>query len=128
MSERNKATLKKANAAISAGDHDGFLAHCTEDTEWTFVGERTLKGKAAVRRWMKTAYAEPPRFKVAHLIAEGNFVVAMGDITLKDKDGRDARHSYCDVWRFRRGKMAGLMAFVVQTKTNAKGRSRRGPG
>jgi len=114
MSEKNKTTLKKANAAISAGDHEGFLVHCTEDTKWEFVGEQTLKGKKAVRRWMKTAYVEPPRFKVARLIDGEDFVVALGEITLKNAAGRAARHSYCDVWRFRRGKLAELRAFVVK--------------
>ncbi len=126
MPDKNTATLQKANAAISAGDHEGFLVHCTEDTAWEFVGEQTLKGKKAVRRWMKTAYAEPPRFKVSRLIAANDFVVAMGDITLKDDGGRDVPHSYCDVWRFRRGKMAGLRAFVVKKKvTRAKRPARR---
>lgn len=45
MSEKNKATLEKANAAIAEGDHEGFLSFCTDDTEWTFVGDKTLKGK-----------------------------------------------------------------------------------
>ena len=126
MSEKNKATLMKGNAAIAAGDNEGFLVHCTEDTKWMFEGDQTLKGKMAVRRWMKTAYAEPPRFKVTQLIADSDFVVAMGEIVLKGEDGKDARHSYCDVWRFRRGKMAELRAFVVKVKAKAKRRSRSG--
>ena len=116
MSDENKATLRKANAAISAGDYEGFLAHCTEDTTWTFVGEQTLAGKQAVREWMKTAYVEPPKFKVARLIAEGDDVVAIGEILLKDESGEEARNEYCDVWSFRDGKMSGLSAFVVPSK------------
>lgn len=125
MSENNKATLMKGNAAIAAGDNEGFLVHCTGDTKWMFVGDRTLKGKKAVRRWMKIAYEKPPRFKVTRLIADHDFVVAMGEITLKGEDGKDARHSYCDVWRFRRGKMAELRAFVVKVKAVRKARSDR---
>lgn len=110
----HKTTLQQANAAIGAGDYEGFLAHCTDDTEWTFVGEQTLRGKQAVREWMKTAYQQPPRFQVRHLIAEDDFVVAVGTITLPDDDGQDAEHEYSDVWRFRDGKMAGLRAFVLK--------------
>ena len=116
MSERNKATLTKANAAITKGDHEGFLAFCTEDTEWTFVGERTLTGKEAVREWMATAYLEPPKFRVERMIAEGDFVTALGEITLKDGAGEEARHLYCDVWRFRDGKMCELRAFVMKAE------------
>lgn len=81
MSATHKAILEKANAAITQGDCEGFLAFCTEDTQWTFVGDRTLHGKDAVRQWMATAYTEPPRFEVHHLIAEGDFVTALGEIT-----------------------------------------------
>ena len=116
MSEQNKAVLTRANAAVAKGDYEGFLAHCTDDVVWTFVGDRILKGKEAVRQYMKATYVEPPRFRVDHLIAEGDFVTALGDITLKGKDGADVQYAYCDVWRFRDGKLAELRAFVLETK------------
>ncbi len=116
MSETNKAVLQRANAAVLAGDHDGFLSHCTDDVQWTFVGERTLNGKEAVRRYMNATYLEPPRFTVAQLIAEGGFVTAVGDIAVVDAVGRVARSAYCDVWRLREGKLAELRAFVVELR------------
>ncbi|CCH53588.1 hypothetical protein BN8_02695 [Fibrisoma limi BUZ 3] len=114
MSETNKETLIKANAAISAGDNEGFLVHCTDDTEWVFVGDRTLHGKEAVRQWMETTYVEPPTFMVDNLIAEGDFVTALGIISLEDENGQIADYQYCDVWQFRDGKMAALKAFVIK--------------
>ena len=115
MTTINKEILAKANAAIAEGDLEGFLTLCTEGTEWTFEGDRTLRGKAAVRHWMETTYKEPPKFRVRRMIAEGDFVAALGDITLKDEEGKPVQHSYCDVWRFREGKMAELHAFVIET-------------
>lgn len=112
----NTTILKKANEAISIGDHEEFLKYCTDDTKWTFVGDQILKGKAAVREWMSTAYAEPPKFDVKTLIAEGDFVIAIGYITIKDKNGNPVCYSYCDVWRFRDHKMAELTAFVIEPK------------
>ena len=117
MVENNKEILEKANEAITKGDHEGFLSFCTEDTEWTFVGDKTLQGKEAVRQWMTTAYQEPPRFRVENLIAGGDFVTALGTIRLKDEDGKMADYAYCDVWRFRDGKMAQLKAFVIKTES-----------
>jgi uncharacterized protein len=114
MSETHKVILEKANAAIVEGDFEGFLMFCTEDTEWTFVGDRTIRGKEAVRQWMATAYREPPSFRVDRMIAEGDFVTAVGEITLKDEEGKATRHAYCDVWRFRGGRMAELHAFVIE--------------
>jgi len=84
--------------------------------EWTFVGDKTLKGKEAVRQWMAMTYIEPPKFRVANLIAEGDFVTALGDITMKDEDGKAADYSYCDIWRFHGGKIVELRAFVIKTE------------
>ena len=112
--EHHKELLTKANAAITAGDHEGFLSFCTDDTKWTFVGDRILKGKEAVRQYMATTYIEPPRFNVEHLIADGDFVTAIGTINLKNSDGKMTHYSYCDVWRFQGGKMSELKAFVIE--------------
>lgn len=114
MSEDNKKVLLSANAAIDNGDTEGFLSFCTEDLEWTAVGEFTLKGKEAVRQWMAVAYLESPQYTVADLIAEGDFLVAVGDILVKDNNGQPIRHCYSDVWRFHEGKMAELRAFVIK--------------
>ena len=114
MTETHKQILEKANAAIKQGDLEGFLVHCTDDTQWTFEGDQTLRGKEAVREWMQRTYLEPPRFIVQCLIGEGNHVAAVGEITLADADGTETVHAYCDVWRFRDGRMAELHAFVVK--------------
>ncbi|MUG92901.1 nuclear transport factor 2 family protein [Scytonema sp. UIC 10036] len=120
MSDKNKAILEEANAAIAQGNYEGFLSFCTDDTEWTFVGDRILKGKAAVRQWMATEYVEPPLNIVANLIAEGDFVTALGDLTIKDEEGKVAHYSYCDIWRFRGDKMVELRAFVIPAEVKAE--------
>ncbi len=99
MSDKNKAILEEANAAIAQGNYEGFLSFCTDD--------------AAVRQWMATEYVEPPLNIVANLIAEGDFVTALGDLTIKDEDGKAAHYSYCDIWRFRGDKMVELRAFLT---------------
>lgn len=116
MTENNKQRLEKANALVANGDHEGFLSYCTEDTEWTFMGDQVLKGKEAVRQYMAKAYKEPPVFKVENLIAEGDYVTAIGKISLKNERGELVHYDYCDVWQFREGKMANLKAFVMEAK------------
>ncbi len=116
MSEKNKAILEEANAAVAEGNYEEFLSFCADDTEWTFVGDKTLKGKEAVRQYMAATYIEPPKFTVDNSIAEGEFLTVLGDITLKDKDGKAVHHSYCDFWRFRGDKIVELKAFVIKTE------------
>jgi uncharacterized protein len=119
MAELNKDVLKRANAAMVAGDYEGFLKHCTDDVVWTFVGDRTLRGKAAVRAYIRATYDGPPTFSVEHLIADADFVTALGTIDLKDDKGRVVQWDYCDVWRVRDGKLAELKAFVIEPKSGA---------
>jgi len=113
MALDNKEILLKANACVSKGDNEGFLSFCTEDIRYEFVGDRVLLGKESVREYMKEAYTEPPEFDVENLIAEGDFVTAIGKISMKDKTGKKVDYSYCDVWRFHNGKMSDLRAFVI---------------
>jgi len=114
--ENNKEILLKGNAAISEGNNEGFLSFCAHDTVWTFVGDMTLKGKEAVRQWMATTYIEPPIFTVINLIAEGDLLTAVGELTMKDKNGKVTHYSYYDVWRFRSGEIVELKAFVIESK------------
>src|ERR671916_645359 len=116
MSDTKKAILEEANVAIAEGNNEGFLSFCADDMEWTFVGDKTLKGKEAVCQWMAMTYIEPPKFRVANLIAKGDFVTALGDITMNDEDGKAADYSYCDIWRFHGGKIVELIAFVIKTE------------
>lgn len=115
--EENKAILKKGNAAIAEGNNEGFLSLCTDDTEWTFVGDKILTGKEAVRQWMAAEYVVPPQNRVAHMIAEDDFLTVTGYLTSKDKDGKVTDYEYCDIWRFEDGKIAALKAFVIKTET-----------
>ena len=114
MKENNKAILMKANEAVAKGNYEGFLEYCTEDTKWTFIGDQILNGKEEVRKWMLTEYLEPPKFEVRNLIAENDYLTAVGQITLINEKGVSVQYYYCDVWKFRDGKMHELTAFVIE--------------
>lgn len=114
MSETHKQILQSANSAISKRDFEGFLNHCTEDTQWHFIGDRTLSGKDMVREWMAETYVDRPDFEVKHLISDGEWLAALGEITSKDDEGNEVRYDYCDVWRFEGDKLAELRAFVIR--------------
>ena len=109
-----KKVLLEANEAISKGDNEGFLIHCTENVEWVFEGDTIIRGKDSLRKWMSENYATPPQFQVNRLIEDGEFLVAIGTISLNNKTGVVREYSYCDVWQFDGRKMAKLNAFVVE--------------
>ena len=127
MSEKNKAIVRKVNEAFLKGNFEGWLDFCTDDVVWTFIGDKTVKGREAIRQWMAEMAKEnpePPKFTVGDpVIAEGDFVVSRGDMAMKDKDGKVGQYSYCDIYRFRGDKIAELNSFVVKTqpKSEAQG-------
>ncbi len=110
---KNSTILHTANEFVSKGDYESFLAYCTSNTKWVFVGERILNGKEEVRAYMKEFYMEPPVFSVEKAIEEGDFVMVSGEIRLKNKAGKYEHFDYCDIWRFEDGKLAELKAFVI---------------
>jgi ketosteroid isomerase-like protein len=116
MSRKNKEIVAKVNAAFAEGSTEGFLSCCAEDVEWTMVGDKTVKGKAAIRKWLAEMGSEPPKFTVDNVIAEGDFVTAHGDMTMKDKEGRLVPYAYCDIYRFRDNKIVALSSFVIKTE------------
>lgn len=108
-----KQILKEANACIASGNYDQFLTYCTIDTRWTFVGETFLIGIDEVRDYMIEAYIKPPKLNVDIMIEEGNYLTAVGTISIINTNSIWIDYAYCDVWRFENGKLAELKAFVV---------------
>jgi ketosteroid isomerase-like protein len=108
------------NAIFAEGKFEGFLSFCDEEVEWTIVGDKVVKGREAIRQLMQSMAeesSEPPRFfDVDVVIGEGDCVVSLGDMTMKDKDGRNVPYSYCDIYRFRGEKIAELRTFVAKTE------------
>lgn len=114
MSAKNKAVIEKVNEAFTRNDVEGLLSHCVEDFTWTMVGSPPLQGKDSIRRFMASGPSTPPVFSVDVVVADGDFVTCMGEMTMND-DGREVPYSYCDVWRFDGDRIAELKAFVIKT-------------
>jgi len=116
MSSSHKEIVEKVNAAFAQGNVEGFLSQCADDVEWTMVGEKPIKGKEAIRKWMASMGPEVPKFTVNNILADGDFATCYGDMTMRDKDGKVIPYSYCDIYRFRNGKVAELRAFVMKNE------------
>ena len=115
MSTRNKEIIGKVNDSFAQGDTKGFLTHCTDDVVWNMVGDTTVKGKQAILDWMRSMPGDLPKFTVDRVAADGDTVMATGDMTMPEENGSLGRYSYCDVYRFQGDKIAELKAFVIKT-------------
>jgi ketosteroid isomerase-like protein len=111
----NREIVEKANQAFSKGDYEECLSYCTEDTKWTYVGDRTLDGKDKIREYLSAAY-EGSTFRIERYVEEGEDLVAIGWIKLMGNDGKITTSPVCDVWKFRNGKMAQLIRSFASEK------------
>ena len=127
MSEKNKEIVKKINEAIGKGNFEVFFESCAEDVTWTLIGNRSIKGRENIRQWMASMgseNSEPPTLTVTDpVIAEGDFVVARGNMSMKDKDGKQGNYSYCDVYRFQNDKVIELNSFVIKAEPKSEASS-----
>ena len=114
MSAKNKAIIEKANETFRRNDVEALLALCTDDFTWTMVGGEPAVGKASIREWMAKAPPEPPKFTVDTVVADGDYVICIGNMTM-DESGSVVPYAYCDVWRLEGDKIAELRAFVIRT-------------
>jgi ketosteroid isomerase-like protein len=121
MSEKNKETVEKVNAAFAENNPDVFLSNCADNAVWNMVGEKTTNGKKAIQEWLaEMKDMEPPKFTVDRIVAEGDSVVCYGDMTMKDKDGMNQSYSYCDIYRFEKDKVTELTSFVIKTEKTGR--------
>lgn len=118
MSAKNKEIVEKVNAAFAENNMEGFLSFCADEIEWTMVGEKSVKGKRAIRRWLESMDMEPPKFTVDAVIAEGDFVAAHGSMIMKEKDGKASPYAYCDIYRFRNARIIQLLSFIIKLRQN----------
>ncbi|MDX1881929.1 nuclear transport factor 2 family protein [Mycolicibacterium sp. 120270] len=101
--ERNKELIKKGYDAFSSGDLQAVLDLFDDDIEWIQPGRSaisgTYHGKTEVMEFMGRLAEKSPTVTVKRLIAEGDTVVAITDVSIEGETGEDA-----DVFTVRDGK------------------------
>ena len=110
-----KAIVNKVNEAFAVNNVEGFLDLCANDVVWTMVGDRTVKGKEEIRKWMASMTMDAPKFTVSDVIAEGDFAMAHGDMKMDENDQKAVPYSYCDIYHFRGNEIDQLRSFVIKT-------------
>lgn len=101
--QENKELIKKGYDAFSAGDVPTVMDLFDDDVEWVQPGNSavsgTFHGKAEVMEYLGRLAERTLSVKLKRLIAEGDTVVAITDVTVDGQTGEDA-----DVFTVRNGK------------------------
>jgi ketosteroid isomerase-like protein len=104
MSEQdNKDVIKRGYEAFSSGDMDTVMSLFDDDCEWVQPGQSsvsgTFHGKAELMEHLGRLAEKELTVKLNRLIAEGDTVVAITEVTAGGETGEDA-----DVFTLRDGK------------------------
>ena len=104
MSEQeNKELIERGYAAFTSGDLDTVMSLFDEDCEWVQPGQTavsgTFHGKAEILEQFGRLAEKGLTVKLLRLVAEGDTVVAITEVTAGGETGEDA-----DVFTIRDGK------------------------
>ena len=99
----NKEIIERGYAAFSAGDVEAVMSLFDDDIEWVQPGESsvsgTFHGKAEVMEHIGRLAEKDLTVNLKALVAEGDTVVAITEVTAGGETGEDA-----DVFTVRNGK------------------------
>ena len=122
MAVNRKDVVQRINEGFLENDLEKVLSFCTDDLTWTMVGDTTVRGKDAIRKWMASMDPQPPQFAIQQTVAEGDFVITRGDMVMREtKNGPSIPYTFCDIYRFAGDKVAELTAFVIRTDKASTG-------
>ena len=106
MSEQEQENIKlvqEGYEAFTAGDVDKVMSLFHDNIEWIQPGDSaisgTYHGKAELGEYLSRLAEKSVTVKLNRLIADGDTVVALTDVTVGDERGQDA-----DVFTLRDGK------------------------
>lgn len=125
MSTNRKEIVQRINEGFAENNLEKVLSFCADDITWTMVGDTTVRGKDPIRQWMASMDPQPPQLRIQQTIAEGDTVVARGDMMMQEKkSGPSIPYTFCDIYRFAGDKVVELTAFVIRTdRTHAGDRT-----
>lgn len=118
--EQNKEIVRRAIAAISRGDLEGFMADAAEDVTLSVMGAifPPIQGKQKVLKGLRNALGARLEnggaiaMTIENLIAEDDYVAEQSRGKARTKDGRDYNNTYCRVWRIADGKIHAMQEYL----------------
>jgi ketosteroid isomerase-like protein len=118
--EQNKEIVRRAIAAISRGDLEGFMGDADDDITLSVMGAMfpPIQGKQKVLKGLRNALAARLEnggaiaMTIENLIAEGDYVAEQSHGKARTKDGKDYNNTYCRVWRITNGKIRAMQEYL----------------
>jgi uncharacterized protein len=109
--QKNIELVKKGYEAFSAGDVDTVMSLFDDNIEWVQPGDSaisgTYHGKAELGEYLSRLAEKSVTVKLNRLLADGDIVVGLTEVTVGDERGQDA-----DVFTVRDGKTVRVQVYT----------------
>ena len=106
--------LRDLNIAFARSDVDAILAYFTEDIIWRIVGEREIRGEAAVRQELESMQGVVTRELVIHsIITHGREGAINGEVITQNGE----HYAFCDICQFSSAAGKGIKSMKSYTVT-----------
>ncbi|MCM4161709.1 nuclear transport factor 2 family protein [Antarcticibacterium flavum] len=93
--------IRRFNEAFSNNDLDLILGHMSDDIEWVFIGEKTMKGKKAVEEFMEPMKnIETLEMELQQIIIQDGVAAANGRMKIKEPTGEIKSFGFADFYEF----------------------------
>ena len=117
--EQNKEIVRRAIAAISRGDLEGFMGDAADDVTLSVMGTMfpPMQGKQKVLKGLRNVLAARLEnggaiaMTIENLIAEGDYVAEQSHGKARTKDGKDY-NTYCRMWHITNGKIQAMQEYL----------------
>ena len=118
--EQNKEIVRRAIAAISRGDLEGFMADAAEDVTLSVMGAvfPPIHGKQKVLKALRNALGAKLEgggaivMTIENLIADGDYVAEQSRGVARTKTGKAYNNTYCRVWRISDGRIQAMQEYL----------------
>ncbi|MGY5851449.1 nuclear transport factor 2 family protein [Salegentibacter sp. F14] len=109
--------IRDFNEAFLKNDMDFIFNNMSEDIEWNFVGEKVIKGKEAVKEFMKPMRkVETLELELLEIITHGRTAAANGRMKIKEASGKIKNFGFADFYvlnGMKSPKVKKLTSYVV---------------
>lgn len=93
--------IRKFNEAFSINDLNFILDQMSEEIEWIFIGEKTMKGRKAVVEFMEPMKnIETLEMELHQVIIQDGTAAANGQMKIKEPTGEIKSFGFADFYEF----------------------------
>lgn len=113
---KNRELIEQVIAAFDANDITAILHYLSDDIEWEMLGDKTIRGKDAIRAIFSGGGVKTVASTVRHMILDGDRAAVTGEVKCQAPDGALFEMYYCDIYEISNDKISRMITYPIDKK------------